>query len=180
VIDPDRPVVLVVDTPDALDDISRQALRIGFESIVGFVEGGLRGWRSAGRTVQAGAALDVDRLAAQLSDDGPDRPLVIDVRQAAEFESGHVPGSVHIGAGELPAMLDELPRDRPIVTICASGYRSSVAASMLRVAGFERVSAISSGGVPTWEARGYPVEYGGADSATWPASGVPVAEGHTH
>jgi hydroxyacylglutathione hydrolase len=179
VVDPDQQVVLVVDTPDALDDIARQALRIGFESIAGYVDDGLRGWRAAGRTIQAGAALDVDRLAAQLSDDGPDRPLVIDVRQAAEFESGHVPGSVHIGAGELPAMLDELPRDRPIVTICASGYRSSVAASMLRAAGFERVSSISTGGVPTWEARGYPVEYGGAD-ASWSPSGAPVTQGHAH
>jgi hydroxyacylglutathione hydrolase len=179
VVDPDRPIVLLVEDPDALDDISRQALRIGFDSIVGFIDGGLRTWRAAGRIVQSGAPIDIDRLAAQLAGDGPDRPFVIDVRQAAEFEAGHVPGSVHIGAGELPAMLDELPRDRPIATICASGYRSSVAASLLRVAGFERVAAVSTGGVPTWEARGYPIEYGGADGGAWQAPGVPV-EGHAH
>jgi hydroxyacylglutathione hydrolase len=156
-VDADRPVVLLVDDPGDLDGIARQAVRIGFESIAGYVEGGMRGWRSAGRPVQAGSIVDVDRLAADMA--SADAPLVIDVRQEAEYAAGHVPGAIHIGAGELPAMLDGLPRDRPIATVCASGYRSSVAASMLRAAGFERVSSITAG-VPTWEARGYPIEYG--------------------
>ena len=115
VVDPDRPVVLLVDDLGELDGIARQALRIGFDSIVGHVAGGMRGWRAAGRAVQAGSLLDVDRLAAQLARGGAEAPFVIDVRQASEYEAGHVPGSVHIGAGELPAKLDELPRDRPIV-----------------------------------------------------------------
>jgi hydroxyacylglutathione hydrolase len=178
VVDPDRSIVLLVDAPDVLDDIARQALRIGFESIVGYVEGGIRAWRASGRTVQAGSIVDVDRLAADLS--GGDPPLVIDVRQASEFEAGHVPGSRHIGAGELPAVLDELPRDRPIATICASGYRSSVAASMLRAAGFSRVSAVTAG-LPLWEARGYPVEYGpGADDEAGSVAAVKLAEEHAH
>ena len=95
----------------------------------------------AGRPVEAGAVLSTSsRLAARLAAGGPEAPFVIDVRQPSEYEAGHVPGSTHIGAGELPAMLDRLPRDRPIATICASGYRSSVAASMLRAAGFEDVA----------------------------------------
>ncbi len=110
---------------------------------------------------------------------GSDAPLVIDVRQAAEYEAGHVPGSLHIGAGDLPAILDRLPRDRPIVTICASGYRSSVGASMLRAAGFERVRAVA-GGVPTWEAHGFPVEYGG-DPGEGSARAGRVPDGaHSH
>jgi hydroxyacylglutathione hydrolase len=179
VVDPDRTVVLLVDDERDLDGIARQALRIGFESITGFVDGGLRGWRGSGRAVQAGTIVDVDRLAADLS--GGDPPLVIDVRQAAEYEAGHVPGSVHIGAGELPGVLDELPRDRPIATICASGYRSSVAASMLRAAGFERVSSVTAG-LPTWAARGYPVEYGppGDAGTTWAPPTPETAEPHAH
>ena len=90
-----------------------------------------------------------------------------------------MPGSVHIGAGELPAMLDRLPRDRPIATICASGYRSSVAASMLRAAGFEQVVAVG-GGLPGWQARDYLVAYGGADGGPLLAESVPTGEGHAH
>ena len=139
IVDADEPVVLLVDGVDELDDLARQALRIGFEGIVGFIEGGLAAWRRSGRSVQAGAAFDVDRLSAAVAHGGPEAPLVIDVRQASEYEAGHVPGSLHVGTGDLTAILDRLPRDRPIATICASGYRSSVGASMLRAAGFERV-----------------------------------------
>jgi hydroxyacylglutathione hydrolase len=88
---------------------------------------------------------------------GSDSPLVIDVRQQSEWDEGHIPGSTHIFAGELASRLDDLPRDRPIVTICASGYRSSVAASLLRRAGFGDVSAHADG-VPAWEGRGLPIE----------------------
>ena len=175
VVDADRPVVLLVADVADLDDLSRQALRIGFDSILGYIDGGIRAWVDAGRAVQAGAALDVDGLAAEVGRGLPDGPVVIDVRQASEYEAGHVPGSLHIGAGELPARLDELPRDRPIATICASGYRASVAASMLRAAGFGRVSSVR-GGVEDWEARGYPLEYGGpAGDAAWVAG-----ETHPH
>lgn len=180
--DPDRPLVLVLPEADDWDDAIRQALRIGFESIIGYVRGGYRAWAEAGLPTAVGGALEVGQLAAELERGGPDAPLVIDVRQASEFESGHLPGSVPIGAGDLPDRLDELPRDRPIATICASGYRSSVAASLLRAAGFERVTWVS-GGVPTWEARGYATEYGVPGSAdAWPSA--PVAESgigaHSH
>ena len=164
VVDADRPVVLLVNDVDDLDDLARQALRIGFE-----FDRRLRRRRAA--SVARVGADDPGRRRRSTSigwrpsspSGGPDEaPVVIDVRQASEFEAGHVPGSIHIGAGELPAMLDRLPRDRPIATICASGYRSSVAASMLRAAGFEQVVAVS-GGLPDWQARGYPLTTAGAD-----------------
>ncbi len=74
---------------------------------------------------------------------------------------GHVPGAIHIGAGDLPERLDDLPRDRPIATLCASGYRASVAVSLLRAADFKQVASVR-GGVPDWEAAGLPLEYGAA------------------
>ena len=180
VVDADRPIVLIVDTPADLDDLARQALRIGFETIVGYVEGGFEAWRLAGRPVEAGESLPLDALAAELGAGGVGAPFVIDVRQPSEYEAGHVPGSLHIGAGDLPETLDRLPRDRPIATICASGYRSSVAASMLRAAGFEHV-AVVAGGVPDWAERGYPIDYGaGTDGLEWPlpADEAPAREAH--
>ena len=185
VTDPDRPIVLLLRTQADWDDAVRQALRIGFEGIVGYVRGGYLAWAEAGFPTAVGGSLEIDELAARLDRGGPDAPLVIDVRQASEFEAGHVPGALAIGAGELPDRLDQLPRDRPIATICASGYRSSVAASLLRAAGFERVSWVT-GGVPIWGARGFPLAYGLEDGAgEWsPASGpmptTPKVEPHQH
>ncbi len=134
----------------------------------------------AGARSRPASCSSVETLAARLAAGGPEAPFVIDVRQLSEYEAGHVPGSTHIGAGELPEMLDRLPRDRPIATICASGYRTSVAASMLRAAGFEDVATVSSG-VPTWEAHGFPVEYGpGSGSGDWPAATATAGEAHQH
>ena len=176
-VDADRPVVLLVEHPDDLDDLSRQAIRIGYEAMAGYIDGGLSAWRRAGRPVEVGRAYDVDDLSRDLAAGSDAGPFVIDVRQASEYEAGHVPGAVHIGAGELPDRLDALPRDREIATVCASGYRSSVAASLLRARGFERVAAVR-GGIPDWEARGNPVAYGpDGDSAMW---AMPAVEGHAH
>ncbi len=182
VVDAETPVVLLVDGVEDLDDLSRQAMRIGYEATAGYVEGGLAAWRRSGRSVEVGRPYDVDALAAGLARGGPDAPFVIDVRQPSEFEAGHVPGSIHIGTGELPGRLDALPRDREIATICASGYRASVAASLLRASGFQHVVAVR-GGLPDWDARGYPVAYGtGSDDLSWPvpAGAAEAHEGHAH
>jgi hydroxyacylglutathione hydrolase len=162
VVDPDRPLVLLLDDAADWDDAARQAMRVGYENLVGHLRGGFEAWSAGGGEIEAGGRLTVDQLASRLEgagSEGGEAPLVIDVRQVAEYASGHVPDSVHIGAGALQDRLGSLPRDRPIATICASGYRASVAASLLRTAGFKDVSWVADG-LPTWQARGHPVERG--------------------
>jgi hydroxyacylglutathione hydrolase len=160
VVDHDRPLVLVL--PDAADwdDAIRQALRIGHDAVAGHLRGGFRTWVEAGREVESSGRLTVQELADRMGDEA--EPLVIDVRQPGEFEAGHVEGALHIAAGDLEARLAELPRNRPIATMCASGYRASVAASLLRKAGFDDVSWVADG-LPAWEAAGLPVEAGEAE-----------------
>jgi hydroxyacylglutathione hydrolase len=158
VVDPERPLVLMLDDPADWDDAVRQALRVGYEQIRGHVRGGFTAWAESGGAIESSGRLTVDQLATRLAN--ADRaPLVIDVRQAAEYADGHVPGAWHIAAGALQDRLGDLPRDRPIVTMCASGYRSSVAASLLRQAGFEDVAWVASG-VPAWLAQGHEIELG--------------------
>jgi hydroxyacylglutathione hydrolase len=178
VVDHDRPLVLVVDDVADLDELQRQAFRIGHESIVGHLAGGFETWLAAGRPSESNGVVTADGLARILATaGGPDRPLVIDVRQAAEYEAGHVPAAIHIGAGSLPDRLDALPRDRPIVTTCASGYRASVASSILRSAGFTDVTWVADG-FDAWAAAGHAYETGGA-AGEFPAS-TSEAAGHTH
>ena len=81
------------------------------------------------------------------------------MRQASEYETGHVPGAWHINAGSLADRLDDLPRDRPIATMCAAGFRASIAASMLRAAGFGHATWVDQG-FPAWQAAGFQVELG--------------------
>jgi hydroxyacylglutathione hydrolase len=176
VVDPDRPLVLVLERPEDWDEAIRQALRIGAEERVrGHLRGGFGAWADGGGALESTGRMNVDDLAATLERSAPaDRPLVIDVRQANEYEAGHVPGAIHITAGSLPDRLDELPRDHPIVTICAAGLRAGVAASVIRSNGFENVSWIASG-VPAWRAHGHPVVRGPLPDRT--AGSSAAAEG---
>ncbi|MGI8533929.1 MAG: rhodanese-like domain-containing protein, partial [Candidatus Limnocylindrales bacterium] len=153
----DRPLLLLMSAEAAWDDLIRQALRIGYSNVVAHVEGGLAAWRAAGGPVERGSSITTDELRAAMGSE-PEM-LVVDVRQASEFAEGHVPGAVNLNAGDLPDRLSELPSDRPIATVCRSGYRSAVAAGLLRQAGFHDVRAVR-GGLPAWTAAGYPVERG--------------------
>jgi hydroxyacylglutathione hydrolase len=165
VVEPDRPLVLLLDDPADWDDAVRQALRVGYEEVRGHVRGGFVAWAESGGAIESNGRLTVDQLAERLSHGGDHAPLVIDVRQAAEYVDGHVPGAWHIAAGSLQDRLGDLPRDRPIVAMCASGYRSSVAASLLRRAGFDDVAWVASG-VPAWLAQGHEIELGDGRGGT--------------
>ena len=157
VVPPDQPLVLVLDSAADWDGVLRQALRIGYDDVRGHLSA-VADWRAAGLPLETGKRATVEELAAHLAG-APDAPLVLDVRQRDEFARGHVPGALHLMAGDLPDRLAELPRDRPIVTICQVGYRSAVAAGLLERAGFADVTWIE-GGLPAWRRAGYPIERG--------------------
>jgi hydroxyacylglutathione hydrolase len=167
-----RPLVLVLPDETVWDEAVRWAYRIGYDDTRGHLSGGIDAWRAAGWPVDTTSQMSVEDLAAALRAGGPDAPLVIDVRQASEYAAGHIPDSVHIGAGDLPSRLEELPRDRPIAVVCASGFRSSIGASLLRRAGFTTVANVTRG-LPHWSACGLPVARGGSSQTT-------VAVGHAH
>lgn len=182
VVDHDRPLVLLLSHVDEWDDAVRQALRIGYEAIAGYLQGGFAGWHEAGLPTESTVRMTVEQLGERLGGGGPDSPFVIDVRQATEYAAAHVPGALHLGCGDLPGRLAELPRDRPIATICASGYRSSVAASLLQQAGFDDVTWVAAG-LGAWRAAGLPVERGGLEpnpalAALAEAAGGPESTEH--
>lgn len=84
--------------------------------------------------------------------------FVLDVREPAEYIRGHVPGAVLVPLGDVPARRGDLPKDRPVYVICASGNRSLTAAEYLARAGFEAYSV--RGGTRSWAGAGHPVVTG--------------------
>jgi glyoxylase-like metal-dependent hydrolase (beta-lactamase superfamily II)/rhodanese-related sulfurtransferase len=127
----------------------------------GFLTGGMTAWRTEERPVSRIELIDPDELAARVA--GPEPPLVLDVRNGAEYAGEHIPDSLHIPYGEIAGRLEELPRDRPIATICRGGKRSGLAASILQREGFEEVVHVGQG-VGVWRAGGHPVQRGAAKS----------------
>jgi 3-mercaptopyruvate sulfurtransferase SseA len=71
---------------------------------------------------------------------------------------GHIPGSAHVYIGELPQHIPEIPKDRPFITYCDSGYKGSLAASVLAMHGFTDTTNVL-GGMQAWVSAGYPVEH---------------------
>ena len=82
---------------------------------------------------------------------------MLDVRSEAEWKTGHIEGATHIMLGDLPHQVQRLPRDRPIVCVCGSGYRSSIAASGLAQNGLSSVESMD-GGMAAWNKRKFAVE----------------------
>jgi hydroxyacylglutathione hydrolase len=90
-------------------------------------------------------------------------PVLIDVRGPGERERKRIAGSLGIPLNRLAENVGEIPKDRPVLVYCAGGYRSSIAASLLKSRGFGRVSEIA-GGIVGWEAMKLPVETAGASA----------------
>ena len=105
----------------------------------------------------------VDEVGIDAIDSAPPNAVVLDVREPEEFARGHVPGSVNLPQAELATRLAEVPRDRPILTICQSGMRSFRSAQFLRQQGYQSVATVA-GGTAAWRAAGRPVEATEADT----------------
>lgn len=144
--------VLVLDDPAELWDVCWHLLRIGYPMPTGWLAGGMQAWRTAARDLELLPQWTVFDLHDRLQ--GDEDLVVLDVRQPAEWSGGHIEGAMLITGGELPQRLDEVPRERPIATICGSGYRSSVAASLLQRSGREVVNVL--GGMTAWSQAGLP------------------------
>lgn len=144
-------VLLVLDQPDDLWPAAWELLRIGYEPPAGWLAGGMQAWRTSGREVQGLRQISAHELHALLESDDV---VVLDVRQPAEWASGHIEGAIFITGAELPARVDEIPHDASVAVACGSGYRSSVAASVLARAGVWDVSQLL-GGMSAWDAAGY-------------------------
>lgn len=150
----DTEVLLVLENPEDLWEVCWHLLRIGYPLPRGWLAGGMKAWRTSARELEFLPQWTVHTLREQLE---KDRDLmVVDVRQPAEWAEGHIEGARFITGGELPQRLDDVPKDRPLATICGSGYRSSVAASFLQHYGRANVANVL-GGMTAWNAAGYPV-----------------------
>jgi rhodanese-related sulfurtransferase len=131
----DRPLVFVVDDDQDRVDLVRQCLTIGYEQLAGELAGGLDAWASQGQPVEVIPLVDPPDLRAG---------SVLDVRQTAEYTTGHVPGAVHVELGSLTARIDTVP-DGPVILMCGHGERAMTAASLLAAVGRHDVSVLVGG-----------------------------------
>jgi hydroxyacylglutathione hydrolase len=149
-------IVIVAETTAQVDEARVRLARVGIENVRGYLIADVEEWREAGLNVQTLAQISVAELNDRLADGGL---RVIDVRRPAEYESGHVPGAFHVQLSGLEKSLESIPfaRGEETAIICAGGYRSSAAASLLQRHGFANLLNVI-GGTTAWINEGLPVE----------------------
>ena len=146
----DRPLVLLREADQDLEEVLWQAAKIGYGNIVGELAGGLDAWSAAGLPIAS-----IPLIGAAPS--GGVR--VLDIRQASEFRAGHVPGALNIELGDLPGTLDRLT-DVPTVVMCGHGERAMGAASLLAGHGFQQVNVLAGSPEDWADANGQRLETG--------------------
>jgi rhodanese-related sulfurtransferase len=108
--------------------------------------------------------IDIGTLLERRSPDA----LVLHVREPEEYaHHGHVPGAINVPQADLACRLDELPRDRPLLTICRGGARSLRAGQYLKQAGFDEVASVK-GGTEAWRAAGLRLDFDDTDGVEKP------------
>jgi glyoxylase-like metal-dependent hydrolase (beta-lactamase superfamily II)/rhodanese-related sulfurtransferase len=148
VVRPEQPLVLVCD-PDSELEAKVRLSRIGFDTVVGSLRDPMRVFVEHASLVRQSSRLTPVVLAQRMEE--VEGVVIVDVRNRGELERGLIPGSVHIPLASLLGRIQELDSSRPTVVHCASGYRSSIAASLLAAAGFDDVSDLL-GGFEAWSA----------------------------
>jgi len=148
VLDRTHPIVIIAD-PDRETESAIRLGRIGFDHVAGYLQNGLRSLEARLDLVAFTERLSVQFVAELLASSEP--PLAIDVRGPRERAQKHIEQSVSMPLNHLVENAKTLPNDRPLLVYCAGGYRSSIAASLLKRCGFASVSELA-GGIAAWEA----------------------------
>ena len=144
---------LIMDATDGIDTAIRDLAMIGLDRVAGYFDvSALDAWTAAGRAPGTIPQILPADLVESLRHGAV---TLVDVRNATEWQHGHIDGARHIPLGYLADREGDLPKHAAIVLQCQSGARSSIGASVLRARGFERVINLT-GGISAWIAAGLP------------------------
>lgn len=151
------PLVLVTDSEEQVDEATVRLARVGIESVKGYLSGGMLAWHEAGLNAAKVSQISVDDLSTLLEEEGSLQ--VVDVRRPPEYSSGHVPHAISAPLAILKERIPSLDFDvqKPTAVICAGGYRSSAATSILAQHGFTDLRNVT-GGTSAWINAGFGVE----------------------
>jgi len=154
VLPDDVSIVLVLEEDSQLDPVVNALIRVGFDEILGYLEGGIEAWEDNAMETDHLKTISCHDLHESLKK--APKPFVLDVRTDTEWKDGHILEASHIQVGLLQDNLEKLPKDQHISIICGSGFRSSIASSLLLREGFKDVSNVF-GGMSTWKEEGLPI-----------------------
>jgi rhodanese-related sulfurtransferase len=148
-LDMATPIVLVAEDVEGVDEAVMRLARVGIETAIGYLQGGMHAWDKAGYPMATVAQMPIDEL-NHLLDEGAALTL-LDVRRPGEFNAGHAPQAKNAELAHLEELTAQINSKDRVAVICQSGYRSAAACSVLRKRGFQNVSNVV-GGMNAWNA----------------------------
>ncbi len=151
------PIILVAQTDAQVEEAQMRLARVGIETVKGYLEGGVEAWLRAEFELATVPQISVAELNSLIAEQN--QLQIIDVRRRTEYESGHVPRALQAPLSTLEPNVRNLSVDpsKPTAVICAGGFRSSAATSILQQYGFTDLRNVT-GGTSAWINAGYPVE----------------------
>ncbi len=158
-LDDQRPIYLIGEDSQQVQQATLQLYRIGLDGVEGYLRNGMTDWQNAGLPLARVEQWTVHELEARRDDP---QVQVLDVRSPEEVAQGRVPGAEHAFVAHLPDGLGQLDRSRTVATYCGSGYRASIAASILKREGFRDVVNIP-GSWMAWQRHDLPVKKSRSD-----------------
>jgi hydroxyacylglutathione hydrolase len=140
IMDINVPMVLVCDAGKEEESVMRLA-RVGYEKVNGFLAGGIESWKKAGKSLDTVHSISPEEFAERVKKG----EKVLDVRRMTEAEAGHVKDATVIPLAELKENMDAVNKNVPVIIHCAGGYRSMIAASMMKREGYKDVTNVHGG-----------------------------------
>jgi glyoxylase-like metal-dependent hydrolase (beta-lactamase superfamily II)/rhodanese-related sulfurtransferase len=159
----DTPLIIAGEDPEHVRESQMRLARVGIENVVGYLADGVIGWIKNGFELEYIPQITIKDF-VELRTQAPERIAVLDVREPGETATGVIEGSLSIPLGKLGSRLNELDREKLLVVHCKGGYRSSIATSILRRAGFRDIANLT-GGFDGWKTAGLPYAVPGTTGA---------------
>lgn len=153
VLKPEQNILFVLNRTQDYPALVWSLLRIGFDRVAGYLDGGMDAWRAKGLPIEVLPQITVNELQRRM-DSAAEKPLVLDARTMAEWNSGHISGASHFPVTQINE-LENPAASGPIAIVCGSGYRSSIVCSLLARRGVRNLSNVV-GGMNAWRGAGLP------------------------
>jgi rhodanese-related sulfurtransferase len=133
--------ILLITEPERAEESIIRLARVGYDNPIGYLKGGFDSWTTADKEVDTISRITAEEFESRYSM----TPIVIDVRKQSEFESEHVVGAINIPLNQINQKISEFPMDQTFILHCAGGYRSMIAASILKSRGIEQFVDVIGG-----------------------------------
>jgi hydroxyacylglutathione hydrolase len=147
-LSPQTPILLVAEDEEQVREARTRLARVGVDNVAGYLAGGILEWDRAGLPLATREQISVAELDERLREG---RVRVVDVRRPGEWNSGHIASAIHLPLNELGEKAGGLSKDEALAVVCAGGFRSSIATSVLEREGFTKVTNVV-GGMGAWRA----------------------------